>query len=164
MNTLDRHQGLQRSRAHRASDDRDRGADPDPAGSDPRRLGVHRRHGRVIARAHGARVVEVDSAEFSFGRALNVGCDAASTDLLVFVSAHVYPIYDSYLDRLTAPFADEEVALTYGRQVGDHRTKYSESRVMFEVVPGKVDPAPGPPLLQQRQRGHPAQCLAGASL
>ena len=88
-----------------------------------------------IARRYTSDITHIKKEEFSFGRALNVGCDAASTDLLVFVSAHVYPVYDSYLERLTAPFADEEVALTYGRQVGDHRTKYSESRVMLKWFP-----------------------------
>jgi len=88
-----------------------------------------------IARHYTSDITHIKKEEFSFGRALNIGCDAASTDLLVFVSAHVYPIYDSYLERLTAPFADREVVLTYGRQVGDHRTKYSESRVMLKWFP-----------------------------
>jgi rhamnosyltransferase len=85
-------------------------------------------------------IAHIKKDEFSFGRALNIGCEAASTDLLVFVSAHVYPIYDSYLERLTTPFADPEVVLTYGRQVGDHRTKYSESRIMLKWFPATSIP------------------------
>ncbi len=88
-----------------------------------------------IASHYTTDIAHIKKEEFSFGRALNVGCEMASTDLLVLVSAHVYPLYDSYIEQLTAPFVDEEVALTYGRQVGDHRTKYSESRVMLKWFP-----------------------------
>ena len=89
-----------------------------------------------IASRYTSNIVEIKPEEFSFGRALNIGCDAAKGDVLVFVSAHVYPVYDSYLHMLTAPFAqDDEVALTYGRQVGDHRTRFSESRLMLRWFP-----------------------------
>jgi rhamnosyltransferase len=88
-----------------------------------------------IAGRYTSDITFIKKEEFSFGRALNIGCEAASTDLLVFVSAHVYPVYDNYLERLVAPFDDPQVALSYGRQVGDHRTKYSESRVMLKWFP-----------------------------
>ena len=90
-----------------------------------------------VAERYGPTLVHIKPEQFSFGRALNLGCEAASGDLLVFVSAHVYPLYDSYLALLTEPFEDPETALTYGRQVGDHRTKYSESRVMLQWFPEK---------------------------
>lgn len=88
-----------------------------------------------IASRYTSDITHIKKEEFSFGRALNIGCETATADLLVFVSAHVYPVYDSYLERLMAPFDDPEVVLTYGRQVGDHRTKYSESRVMLKWFP-----------------------------
>jgi rhamnosyltransferase len=88
-----------------------------------------------IAARYDTKIVHIKPQDFSFGRALNVGCAAASGDILVFVSAHVYPLYDSYLDLLTAPFSDPNVALTYGRQVGDQRTKYSEARVLLQWFP-----------------------------
>lgn len=88
-----------------------------------------------IASRYTQDIVHIKKEEFSFGRALNIGCEAAGTDLLVMVSAHVYPLYDSYLDLLTRPFEDDDVVLSYGRQVGDHRTKYSESRVMLKWFP-----------------------------
>jgi rhamnosyltransferase len=88
-----------------------------------------------IATRYDTKIVHIKPEDFSFGRALNVGCAAASGDVLAFVSAHVYPLYDSYLDLLTAPFCNPNVALTYGRQVGDHRTKYSEARVLLQWFP-----------------------------
>ena len=88
-----------------------------------------------IAQRFGARVVHIAPEEFSFGRSLNRGCERASGDLLLIVSAHVYPPFESFIELLSAPFHDPEVLLTYGRQVGDHRTQYSESRLMLKWFP-----------------------------
>jgi glycosyltransferase involved in cell wall biosynthesis len=87
--------------------------------------------------------VEIHSIEpdsFSFGRSLNMGCRAAGGDLIAVVSAHVYPVYDTWLEELTAPFADADVALTYGRQEGDERTKYSERQILAHWFPAQSEP------------------------
>ena len=89
----------------------------------------------AIAEAAGCKVVHIAKSDFSFGRALNLGCAAASGDILLFASAHVYPVYDTYVEHLTSAFQRENVALAYGRQVGDERTKFSESRVMLKWFP-----------------------------
>ena len=88
-----------------------------------------------IATHYGARIVTIEKEKFSFGRSLNLGCEAAKGDLLLNVSAHVYPVYDTFVSHITAPFADPKVGITYGRQIGDHRTKYSESRVLLKWFP-----------------------------
>lgn len=82
-----------------------------------------------IAKQFPTRIVSITPDEFSFGRALNLGCAAASGELLVFASAHVYPIYRDWLEYLLDPFKDPKIALTYGKQRGDERTKFSEHRV-----------------------------------
>lgn len=89
----------------------------------------------AIAKAGGCTIVHIDKAEFSFGRALNRGCAAASGDILLFNSAHVYPVYDTYLEHIVNAFDRKGVAIAYGRQVGDERTKFSESRVMLKWFP-----------------------------
>ena len=94
----------------------------------------------AIAEAHGAEIVHIDPADFSFGRSLNVGCRAAVGDVLVFVSAHVYPTNEVWLENLLAPFIDEKVVLTYGRQTGDHRTKFSELQLMRQWYPAESNP------------------------
>ena len=89
----------------------------------------------------GARIVTIAPSEFTFGRALNTGCDAASGELLVFVSAHTYPVDEHWLERLVAPLeTHEEVALVYGRQTGDERTAFSEIEVMRQWFPAESDP------------------------
>ncbi|MFL6088525.1 MAG: glycosyltransferase family 2 protein [Aeromicrobium sp.] len=89
----------------------------------------------AVAESFGARVVSIAKEAFTFGRSLNYGCDAAKGELLLIVSAHVYPVYDTFVERLAEPFNDSRVAIAYGRQVGDHRTKYAESRVMAKWFP-----------------------------
>lgn len=86
----------------------------------------------AIAERGGARIVHIAKEEFSFGRALNRGCEAATGDILVFASAHVYPLRRDWLASLVAPFADPQVALSYGRQVGNEITQFSEQQV-FEA-------------------------------
>lgn len=77
---------------------------------------------------------------FSFGRSLNVGCRAATGELIAIASAHVYPLYDSWLAQLTAPFVDPAVAVSYGRQVGDETTHYSERQILRRWFPERSEP------------------------
>lgn len=88
-----------------------------------------------IGRRYGCRVVTIDKHEFTFGRALNCGCEAAIGDVCVFVSAHVYPLYDDWLEKLVAPFEDDRVALTYGRQRGGDVNKFSEGQIFARWFP-----------------------------
>jgi glycosyltransferase involved in cell wall biosynthesis len=88
-----------------------------------------------IASRFPVEVHTIEPEQFSFGRSLNIGCEAANGDVIVFASAHVYPVYDTWLAELLAPFADPKVALAYGRQQGNEHTKYSEQRVMARWFP-----------------------------
>ncbi|MCD0458881.1 glycosyltransferase [Roseiconus lacunae] len=88
-----------------------------------------------IARSFNAKIVSIPSEEFSFGRALNIGCRAAESDTLVLASAHVYPTHSDWLCNLIAPFRDDRVGMVYGRQIGDVNTRYSESRVFERWFP-----------------------------
>ncbi|MGY4712347.1 glycosyltransferase family 2 protein [Mycolicibacterium sp. CBM1] len=91
----------------------------------------------AIAEAAGCRIVHIAKEEFSFGRALNRGCAAASGEVLLFASAHVYPVYNTYVEHIVKAFDRRGVAIAYGRQVGDERTKFSESRVMLKWFPNQ---------------------------
>jgi len=85
-----------------------------------------------IAESFGARIVHIPSAEFTFGRSLNLGVQAATRELVVIASAHVYPVYPDWLETLLSPFADEKVALTYGKQRGPASAKYSEQQIYHQ--------------------------------
>ena len=89
----------------------------------------------AIAEAHGARIVHIRPEDFSFGRALNVGCEAASGEILIFLSAHVYPLDEKWLENMLSPFSCDEVVSVYGRQTGDHRSHFSEIQLMRQWFP-----------------------------
>jgi glycosyltransferase involved in cell wall biosynthesis len=93
----------------------------------------------AIAERFGVDIATIDPASFSFGRSLNVGCALATADVLVIASAHVYPVYDTWLEELTAPLSDPLVSLAYGRQVGDDQTHYSERQILRRWFPEQSD-------------------------
>lgn len=88
-----------------------------------------------IASQFPTRIITIDPDEFSFGRALNIGCEEASGRFIVAASAHVYPVYEDWLERLLTPFDDPQVALTYGKQRGNEVTKYAEHQVFAQWFP-----------------------------
>ena len=89
-----------------------------------------------VAREHGVTLIEIPSRDFTFGYALNVGCEAARGKYLVFISAHVLPRDERWLSEMVAPFKDPKVAMVYGRQMGDRQAKFSE-RMDFDRLFGK---------------------------
>jgi rhamnosyltransferase len=72
----------------------------------------------AIAEDRGARVIPIPAASFTFGGALNTGCEAASGELIVALSAHAYPTDPAWLGRLVAAFDDERVACACGQGHG----------------------------------------------
>lgn len=92
-----------------------------------------------IAETHGASVVHIPPGDFTFGGALNLGCERAKGDVLIFASAHVYPVDDHWIERLVAPFERPEVGLSYGGQDGDPQGSYSEGRLLLDWFPDESD-------------------------
>ena len=92
-----------------------------------------------IASQYPAKILKINKQDFSFGSSLNIGCEAASGQFLVFVSAHVYPVYDDWLKHLLQPFENDRVACVYGKQRGNHATKFSEHQVFAHWFPEVSD-------------------------
>jgi rhamnosyltransferase len=93
----------------------------------------------AIASQFPVKLVSIRPEDFSFGYSLNRGCAVATGDFLVFASAHVYPVYEDWLDRLLEPFSDETVGLCYGKQRGNESTRYSEHQVFAKWFPETSD-------------------------
>jgi rhamnosyltransferase len=90
-----------------------------------------------IAQAHGCRVEHIAKADFSFGRSLNIGCQAATGDALVFVSGHCIPCSNDWLARLVEPLGQDRIGYTYGGQVGDDNTHFSERQIFAKYFPAQ---------------------------
>lgn len=88
-----------------------------------------------IAEAHGCLILKIARQEFSFGRSLNLGCQAASGKYLAIISGHCVPCHGSWLQRLVSPLAEGVVTYTYGRQLGGPETHLSEHRIFTKYFP-----------------------------
>lgn len=93
----------------------------------------------AIAQRFPVRVVHIRPEEFTFGRSLNLGIRHARGKFIVIASAHVYPVYPDWLERLLAPFDDPQVALTYGKQRGNEVSKFSEHQIFARWFPEESD-------------------------
>ncbi|MAI49160.1 MAG: hypothetical protein CMM16_01170 [Rhodospirillaceae bacterium] len=82
---------------------------------------------REIAEARGARLVRINSQDFTFGYSLNIGIEAAKGEYMVIVSAHTVPVDNEWLARMIAPLQDDGVVMSYGRQIGVAESKFSEA-------------------------------------
>lgn len=88
-----------------------------------------------IVRGEDVNLQQIAKEEFSFGRSLNMGCQAARGEFFVFISAHCYPEDESWLERLLEAFADEKVAAVYGRQRGTPDSHFSERQIFRRWFP-----------------------------
>lgn len=90
-----------------------------------------------IAARHGCRSVHISREEFSFGRSLNLGCQAAHGDVLVIISGHCVPTDDQWLEKLCEPLFDGSASYTYGRQIGDDASYFSERCIFAKYYPSE---------------------------
>lgn len=90
-----------------------------------------------IAERYGCRILHITREEFSFGRSLNMGCEAADGDLLVITSGHCVPTDPHWLQRLCQPIIDGHAQYSYGRQLAGPESHYSESRVFEKYFPAE---------------------------
>lgn len=88
-----------------------------------------------IASQYPVKILTITPEQFSFGRSLNIGCAATTSDFIAIASAHVYPVYTDWLEHLLKPFADSGVAIVYGKQRADGAAKYAEHMIYKKWYP-----------------------------
>lgn len=89
-----------------------------------------------IATEFGSKVVLISKSEFTFGRSLNVGCEASSGEVLVLLSAHCIPCDENWLQALVKPLLEETSEYSYGRQIPRKGvSKFSEGMVFRKYYP-----------------------------
>jgi rhamnosyltransferase len=89
------------------------------------------------------KLVIIKKSQFSFGRALNLGCATASGQILVSISGHCIPADENWLRNLVEPLlGSSKAAFVYGRQIGiaekweNHpSTRFSERRIFSRHYP-----------------------------
>lgn len=68
-----------------------------------------------VVRTLPVTLIEIAPRTFTYGRALNIGASAASSERVVSLSAHSYPADEHWLSVLIAPLVENGVAGVYGR-------------------------------------------------
>lgn len=91
----------------------------------------------AIAERFGCRIQHIAREAFSFGRSLNIGCEAASGEILVITSGHCVPADDHWLQRLCQPILDKQAEYVYGCQLGGDNSHLSEKRIFHKHFPGQ---------------------------
>ena len=89
----------------------------------------------AIARSFDCRITTIEKSSFSFGRALNIGCEFATGEVFVMVSGHCIPTDKNWLTKLISPFQDNLAGYVYGRQLGARTTKFSEQQLFDKYFP-----------------------------
>lgn len=92
---------------------------------------------REIAHSFGSKVTHIRKEEFSFGHSLNIGCEAATGDHLVFISGHCVPASRTWLRELVAPLGKNRIAYTYGIQLGNGSSRFSECQLFAKYYPNR---------------------------
>lgn len=88
-----------------------------------------------IASSFGCRITHINRREFTFGRSLNMGCEFADGQILVFVSGHCITASRVWLKELIRPIRTGLAQYTYGKQVGRDTTKFSEVKLFEKYFP-----------------------------
>ena len=88
-----------------------------------------------IAEKYNCRILHITPEEFTFGRSLNIGCNAANGEYLVFISGHCIPVGSRWLRNLVAPLADGLASYAYGKQIGNQDSKFSECQLFKKYYP-----------------------------
>ena len=88
-----------------------------------------------IAHRFGCQISHIPKHEFTFGRSLNIGCEAANGKVFVFISGHCVPCNTDWLAKLIDPILEGAALYSYGRQVGRDTTKFSETQVFSKYYP-----------------------------
>ena len=88
-----------------------------------------------IAVGFGCRILHIAKDDFTFGKSLNIGCAAATGEFLAFVSGHCVPATDTWLVNLIRPLQENLCVYSYGRQIGNEDSKFSERQLFNKYYP-----------------------------
>jgi glycosyltransferase involved in cell wall biosynthesis len=99
----------------------------------------------AVASQYPVRLVTITPEEFTFGRSLNRGIEATEGAFIVITSAHCFPVYPDWLEKLLDPFSDPQVAVSYGKQRGGESNHYCEHQWFRNYFPEVSIPRQGHP-------------------
>jgi rhamnosyltransferase len=93
----------------------------------------------AIAESLPVQLIQIKPEDFHHARTRNLGAEATSAPVLVYVNAHVLPLDKHWLEKLTAPLraeTDELIAGAYGQQI-PNAGAYPMERFMLDRLYGR---------------------------
>jgi len=93
----------------------------------------------AIANSYNCSITYIEKEQFTFGRSLNIGCEFAKGEILIFISGHCIPASKSWLSNLIRPLVEKGEGYTYGRQIGRDTTKFSELQIFKKYFPESLN-------------------------
>jgi len=72
---------------------------------------------QVVQRYPDVRLMTIDRKNFNHGGTRDYALRHSKGDFVLFLTQDALPRTSTYIDQITHPFADERVALVYGRQI-----------------------------------------------
>ena len=88
-----------------------------------------------IAKNYGAKIEYITKQQFTFGRSLNIGCEAADGEYLVITSGHCIPVDENWISNLIRPLTENNAEYSYGKQIGGEMSRYSECQIFAKYFP-----------------------------
>lgn len=89
-----------------------------------------------IAKKHGVKIIEMNPEDFTYGRALNIGIQAATGKVVVLLSAHAIPANIHWLEELVRPiFEQTKIVGTFSRQIPHSNAFLCVKREIDSVFP-----------------------------
>ncbi len=88
-----------------------------------------------IATKYKCNILKINKKDFTFGKSLNLGCEAAKGDFLLFISGHCVPVGSDWVKCLIEPLVNKKADYVYSRQLPGPKTKYSERKIFEKYFP-----------------------------
>lgn len=92
-----------------------------------------------LLRRHGARITEIPPSEFNHGETRNQAIASSRGRLVILLTQDAVPANRDWLEALLAPFADEQVAGTYARQIPRPEADVLTRRNLEQWVTGSTE-------------------------
>ncbi len=90
-----------------------------------------------IASKFPIKIIKIKKEDFSFGKALNIGCLNAKGECCVSLSAHAFPANNLWLDYLIKPLKNKKIAGVYGREIPKQNCNPLEARKILGTFSDK---------------------------
>jgi len=93
----------------------------------------------IASKFNFVKIINIKKEDFTFGYSLNVGIENSNGEFIIMISGHCIPVDDNWIKNIIRPFENNDVGISYGRQIGTKDTKFSEHSIFETWFPNVSD-------------------------